>query len=251
MTMILHAGGYPATLDEVRAAKPVEPKTRSYQPVAHGELVDLLHHAVNQDLGMKVVSEEFGLARNGAQMFCTMTLDSGAHYGMSNTAEIAKANGASHGLTIGARNSTDKTLRVGIAAGAKVFVCDNLCFNGDVMVMRKHTVNVMRDLVALLAHALECARPQFAALTEDFDRLREQRFSDDQAFSFFGRAYGHQVLGTRQLATAVRAWNEPTHPDFAGRNAWSAYNACTEALKTTHPQHALERYTSLHRLVSA
>ena len=46
------------------------------------------------------------------------------------------------------------------------------------------------------------------------------------------------------LNKAAKEWFES--PVFKERTLWSAYNACTEALKTSHPMNALEKYTKLH-----
>jgi len=47
---------------------------------------------------------------------------------------------------VGLRNSHDKTYPAGLVAGSKVFVCDNLCFSGEVRLSRKHTRHAVRDL---------------------------------------------------------------------------------------------------------
>lgn len=42
-------------------------------------------------------------------------------------------------------------------------------------------------------------------------------------------------------------WLKPNHQEFAPRNAWSFYNACTEALKTCPPVTIMEKHIQLHR----
>jgi hypothetical protein len=41
--------------------------------------------------------------------------------------------------SIGIRNSMDKSMALGITAGTRVFVCENLAFSGDFVAFRKHT----------------------------------------------------------------------------------------------------------------
>jgi hypothetical protein len=48
------------------------------------------------------------------------------------------------------QDSHDKTFPIGIAFGAKVFVCDSLSFIADHVIRRKHTANAKRDLPALV-----------------------------------------------------------------------------------------------------
>ena len=48
---------------------------------------------------------------------------------------------------VGVRSTYDKSARVAFASGASVMVCSNLCVHGsDMVIMRKHTPNAMRDL---------------------------------------------------------------------------------------------------------
>src|SRR2546428_11554396 len=61
-------------------------------------------------------------------------------------------------LAIGIRNSMDRSLAVGLLAGSKVFLCDNLAFSGEARVSRKHTVNVFRDLPDLIYRMLSQVR---------------------------------------------------------------------------------------------
>jgi hypothetical protein len=46
------------------------------------------------------------------------------------------------GLSVAFRNSYDRSMSIGLAIGASVFICDNLALNGDIAVMKKHTKNV-------------------------------------------------------------------------------------------------------------
>jgi hypothetical protein len=44
-------------------------------------------------------------------------------------------------LSIGIRNSLDKSLAAGVAVGTSVIVCDKIMFKGDLTVLRKHMGN--------------------------------------------------------------------------------------------------------------
>ena len=75
--------------------------------------------------------------------------------------------------------------------------------------------------------------------------MSEIHFSDIDAANYFGQLFVNQgVLNGAQLNKATKEWFESTV--FPERTAWSAYNACTEALKSAHPMNALEKYTKLH-----
>jgi hypothetical protein len=61
---------------------------------------------------------------------------------------------ASMAYMVGIRNSINKTMAIGIAAGTKVFVCDNLAFSGELVQFRKHTKNSMEELAYLCDQAI-------------------------------------------------------------------------------------------------
>ena len=75
--------------------------------------------------------------------------------------------------------------------------------------------------------------------------MEEIEFSDIDAGNYLGQLFVNQgVLNGPQLNKASKEWFES--PVFTDRTLWSAYNACTEALKAAHPMNALEKYTKLH-----
>lgn len=234
MTMMLHCGGEPATYQDLQRIE-LPPATRTYKPVGHAQMVDILRRAITVDLGMEIRSETFGLAQHGQQMFGVITVDQGNE---------------DHALAFGTRNSLNKSLSAAFAGGGNVFVCDNLCFAGDVVVMRKHTTFVVQDIIRRLGDLLTTVVPQYEQMSADFAELKELPLNDEEAWSLLGRAVGHGILGMRQFAAALQEWTSPRHDAFAARTAWSLYNACTEAMKGTHPQSALERYTKLHALMA-
>jgi hypothetical protein len=67
----------------------------------------------------------------------------------------------------GLRNSHDKTVTAGLAAGTSVFTYDNLAFSGEVKIIRNYTRFAYRDLRNLTARAVGRGkvdapwRPQF------------------------------------------------------------------------------------------
>ncbi|MBT5427684.1 MAG: hypothetical protein HOK84_15885, partial [Bacteroidetes bacterium] len=120
--LLLHRGGEQCTLDDLRSV-PLPPETRTYQPVSHYDLAKNLAEVSGGLLrGYQLQGAQYGLARDGAQLFGVHTYKNGISGSM--------------GLSVGFRNSYDKSMSVGIAIGASVFVCDNLALTGDIAIMR-------------------------------------------------------------------------------------------------------------------
>ena len=235
MTLTVHAGGRYATRDELSIV-PVPGATDSYTPVPHNHLAETLS-VIGRDIlkGYSLDSEQYALARDGNQMFGVLTFR-GEHPDM--------------GLSVGFRNSYDKSMAIGIAIGAKVFVCDNLALAGDVTVLRKHTGNVWASLEDVAISTLYRSQKNFHRVVEDAEFLKNMKISDTGAFQYMGLLYGKGVLTPRQLPVVKREWLKPSHEDFRPRNMWSFYNACTEAMKSAPPVLVMEKHIMLHEVMT-
>ncbi len=235
MTLMVHAGGKYATRDELLLV-PVPEATDSYTPVPHNHLAETLM-TIGQDIlkGYILNAEQYALAREGNQMFGVLTFK-GEHSEM--------------GLSIGFRNSYDKSMAIGIAIGGKVFVCDNLALTGDITVLRKHTGNVWASLEDIAISTLYRSQKNFQKIVEDAEFLKNEKITDTGAFQYMGLLYGKGVLTPRQLPVVKREWLKPSHEDFQPRNMWSFYNACTEAMKSAPPVLILEKHVKLHKLIT-
>ena len=206
--------------DELEAI-PVPEATVSYQPVSHFVLANTLA-TIGQDLlrGYALAKEQYGLARQGQQMFAIQT------YSRDNS---------EMGLSIGFRNSYDKSMAIGIAIGANVFVCDNLALTGDITVLKKHTTNVWTALEETVIATLYRSQHNFDRICEDAEVLKSRELGNNEAFRAMGLLFGNNIITPRQLPVLKNQWLHPSHEEFKPRNMWSFYNSCTEVLKSTPP----------------
>ena len=234
--MILHCGGKEVSYDEL-AAVPLPEETSTYIPVSFADIVknakqiadDLLKDHTYKD-------SQYALAGKDQRMFSVL------RYQNCND---------EMGLAIGVRSSYDKSMSNGFCIGASIFVCDNLAFSGDITYMRKHTKNVLEDLEKEMTHKIYSSQKNFNNILEDKFDMAKKLMTNNQAYEFIGKLYGHNVLKPRQLAETFRNWKKPPHEEFQERNMWSLYNACTEALKSTPPNRILEQHIKLHNYATA
>ena len=232
MTLLLHKGAEPATIEQL-AMIPLPQETRSYKPVAHHELANMLSSMAGNLLPeFELVNTQFGLARDGAKMFGVHTFKNGD---------------SALGLSIGFRNSYDRSLSVGIALGAQVFCCDNLCLHGELKILRKHTSNVHADIDGLALSAIYRSRSAFNQIKQDAEVMKQIPMSDDEAYRMLGLVYGRGIITPRQIPVVKSEWLEPSHDAFEDRNLWSFYNAVTESLKSSPPQSIMERHLAIHK----
>jgi len=100
---------------ETLALVPTPPSTATHRPIPHHEVVQ----ALIETLGFRhigVVQDEYAVSPDGMKMFGVLDLES----------EIQGCR-----FAIGIRNSHDKTMRLALTCGYRVFVCSNMAFSGD------------------------------------------------------------------------------------------------------------------------
>ena len=239
MTLMVHtpegttktAEGKALTFADV-AAIPLPAQTRSYTPVGHGDYIRLIEDRAERLLGVTPTNLQLGLSRKGQQLFGTMRLGGG---------DDEKA------PIVGFRNSYDKSLSAGLCAGSQVFVCDNLCFSADgVVVMRKHSRFVWRDLQDIVDSAIRNVSNVFDQFQGQVDALKSIPVGFDDGFGYIGIARGHNYLTPNQESVAIQDWITPRHEEFSERNAWSLYNCFTEGLKKGSAGGSMDRHTAVH-----
>ena len=208
-----------ASIDDVRAvATPA--KTPSWRPMPHGDIIDHLHAAANNN-GVRVLSDSHLLARDGNRYFGMFQIDVPSRNG-----DIASV--------IGLRNSHDKSMRAAVCAGDAPFICSNLCFSNEIVLGRKHTAGLSHSAVEwLLSEAIEQLLQKRELTERRNDRLRETALCDSQAHAVAVRAMRAGACAPSHLSRVVDQWHEPEHAEFKARNAWSLQNAFSNVWRST------------------
>ncbi len=230
--LMLHCGGEPATMSDLRAV-PLPAKTETYSPVDHDELIKKVIAITTDVLPVKLMAQGFGLAKDGQRLF--------AHLRFRNGIENKEM-----GLCLGVVNSYDKRLPIKIAAGANVFVCDNLALCGEITYMRKHTGDVWNILEDAIRDHIGLTEDAFLQVLEDVKQMKRIKLTNDKAYQILGLLYGNRLLTNPMMTIARREWNEPNHKAFEPRTTWSLYNAVTAALKRARPEVIMERHRDFH-----
>lgn len=229
--MFLHRDGKEVTREQLDLI-PLPEESDTYKPVSHFELANKLltiSEVVLKDY--VIVGEHYGLARNGNQMFAYFKFQ-------KEVGDMA--------LSLAFRNSYDRSMSIGLAVGANVFVCDNLALQGEIVVMKKHTKNVWLTLEQTCIQTLYNSQACFRKITEDAQTMKRRPLDDAEAFRIMGLLYGRDIVSPRQLTIVKDQWLRPSHTEFEPRTLWSLYNACTEALKSSPPLSIMERHVRLH-----
>jgi hypothetical protein len=213
--LVLHAGGRVATPDELRDCRTPEPVGR-WHPVAHVRVLEAVKETL-AGAGYSVRAEKYALARHDARFFGVLDLETPLAAGVS--------------LSVGVRNSVDKSFPLGFAAGSRVFVCDNLAFRSELLVRRRHTVNGMKAFGQAIAGAVASLTGFREAEEARIRRMAGRELTPAEASHIILAAYRRGIISTLQQPRVCAEWEEPRHDDFRPRTAWSLFNAFTEVLK--------------------
>lgn len=223
MSLITHAGGKRVPYDALLAVETPAALSASHTIIPHATFVDQVKDMLtHRQIG--VVKEEYALARDGARMFGMMTLD------------IAR-DGVS--LVMGVRNSHDKSFSLGLVAGFRVFVCDNLAFHGDFQPLaKKHSKHLLRDLPDAIDLGIGRVSRHFPEIMGKIDGWKESQLTESDAKAIIYRAFvmGELDAPERLAKDVHQHYFNPPHEEFAPRNLWSLQNAFTEAFKDLDPQ---------------
>jgi hypothetical protein len=137
-----------------------------------------------------------------------------------------------YSLVVGLRNSHDKSIVAGLAVGAGVHVCDNLSFSSDIVIDRKHTRNIERDMPTLIESAVGRLGDARRTQDERISVYKRTELADAQAHDLVIQAYDAHIVPVTRIPEILGEWRAPRHAEFReGRNAWRLFNAFTEGLK--------------------
>ena len=216
MALLLHCGAKSATREEVDSI--VTPDgTETWTPIAHGEIAD----AVEKSLigtGLAPKSVDYGLTKDGLRLFGLYTL-AGEH--------------PDYALTVGFRNSHDKSFAASVCAGSRVFVCDNLCFSGEVTISSKHTRHLRSRLTRIVSEAVEKLTVKRQLVERRIALYKETEVaSQAHLHDLVLRSFRADAIPAQAISKVISEFEAPSHPEFRDWTLWSLSNAFTEVLKS-------------------
>jgi len=216
---------YAADESVVRAV-PCPAPTKSWAPISHGEAIDETLKAIDRT-GLRVTDARYALSGNkkksngDTRLFGEMVLEGGS----------ANVPGDFR-MAIGIRNSIDRSISYNICGGESVMVCGNMCFHGDFMEKRKHTVNIREHLPGLIDGALGRYLMDFGKRIDQVEFWKDMEIEDRDASHAIIECVRQNVLPANRVKNVLEEYENPHHEEFKSRTVWSLHNAFTEAHKT-------------------
>jgi hypothetical protein len=242
-SLILHAGGYSASLADVTNVATPRP-TASHFPIPHRLFLDTVLEALSYH-GYAVTSQEHGLmGKGGEDYFGVITLDR------------TSADG-DYTHVLGLRNSHRMKFSAQAVLGTRVFVCDNLAFRSSDAVVkfsRKHTAFILRDFPRICIDKVAELPGYFDSTEQQISRWKNLFLGTDPVEVRKNAAdlcMTALVKGATNGRLLPRVWHEFTRPDgpgghnaLKGDTVWSLFNAFTEVEKHTDSPAESQRRTA-------
>lgn len=243
LNMMIHCGAeYTPDVDAVRNVI-TPPKTGSWHPIPHHYLINEVQKRI-EEAGLQIVAESHALTAKGAK---GKAGDGSRYFGMMQVepANIIERND-DFSFVVGLRNSHDKAFAAGLVLGTGCFVCDNLCFSGEIKLARRHTVNIMRDLPNVINRAVSRLVESRTAEVDRVNTYKTTEFSKLEASDALIQLLKSKAFPKIKIDEVIEQWETPNHPEFQPRTAWSMFNAVTEVLKSTSIMMLPDRTTKLN-----
>jgi hypothetical protein len=218
-TLLAHCGTNKLTREELQSV-PTPDGTLTHRPVPHFEIVQALIETLGfRNIG--VVRDEYAVSNDGMKMFGVLDLET--------SFEGCR-------FSIGVRNANDKSMRLALTVGYRVFVCDNMAFHGDFTpVLAKHSKHF--SLVDALSVGVDRMQRNFEPMRNQVERWKDLQLPEAYGKLIIYRAFIEGELeAPRHLAQRVHdLYFNPKFPEFAPRTLWSLSNAFTSAFKELDP----------------
>ena len=213
--LVLHCGARAIGREQL-AAIPCPAATATWHPIPHIELVNQIERSLKNS-NMTIVHESYGVTEDNARMFGLL--------------QVANCNNdKDYAYVIGVRGAIDKSLSRGLAVGSSVFVCDNLAFSSEIVMHRKQTINIMRDLPAMVDTAIGQLSARWNDQSRRIAAYKNKEIGIVDADHFLAELAG-DVFPWQRFSEIRAEFLAPRHAEFQKNTLWALFNAVTEFLK--------------------
>ena len=139
MNLTLHCGSRHVQREQIERC-PTPPRTDTWVPIPHYRLLEQVETTLT-GAGLRIINQAHAMPHDGLRYFGLMEVTNGRSH-------------QDYGMVLGLRNSHDNSFPAALAVGSCVFVCDNLSFSAEVVIARRHTRFIHRDLPGLVQRAV-------------------------------------------------------------------------------------------------
>ena len=209
---------------------PAVPYTKTFHPVHHAEVIRAIKEAIGV-VGMEIVKSEYVLGQDGMKMFGVYDLS-------QDTSELS--------WSIGIRNSMNKSMSLGITAGTRVFVCENLCLSGEFLAFRKHTNGLDAEELTYLAYrSMRNMIPKLTAFQKWHQDLRNYPLTELEAKILLVEIMANSVIP----ASKFHEFNG-LYAKVYDDSLWGFHEATTEVLRGSNLMSLPQKNKVLNQVIN-
>jgi hypothetical protein len=213
--------------------------TETYSPVPHADIIQAVTDKANT-LGYTINQETYHSTPDGKRLVGQVTF------------EMADPDLR---FMIAFRNSYDKSMALGFAAGGSVIVCSNGMIASDtgIALKRKHTGDIRDELNVKVHEAFQYLDTNMELLKESMGTMKDCMISKRVASELLGRmVVEEEILNTMQLNIVRNAMEKDPHFKWNGNSTtvWNFYNNITESLKRSHPTSMIQDHVDAHQFIT-
>ncbi|MCP5006404.1 MAG: DUF945 domain-containing protein [Planctomycetes bacterium] len=221
MNLMLHCGAEQIDRDSELMTRVPHSQGLRHAPIPHQTFVkqveDIATHA-----GLVIRNEAFGALKDGSRFFGLMEV--GSKQSLLSTEDYT--------TVIGMRGSHDRSISAGLVAGSGVFVCDNLCFSGEVKIATKQTTHLLDRLPTLVYDAIGKVVELAELQADRFKYYKGAHLTNHQADAAITGLVRIGAINPSQVGQVIEEYDEPSYEEFAQeKNVWRLHNAVTEIYK--------------------
>ena len=213
---VMHCGAQAVPFPTI-VGMPEPQRTETHLPIPHHQFFELAQDRLIAQ-GYDITQPMHFLNREGAHYFAIMQIN-----------HRDEERNPDHSTLCALRNSHDKTFAASLAVGAKVFVCDNLSFSGDIVVGRKHTPNIWDELPQIFEGAISKIRVMRKRQDVRFAEYRNAPLDDYTADHLIMETFRQGIINLKRIGQVNKEWHNPS-ADHGDKSVWRYFNAVTKAL---------------------
>jgi hypothetical protein len=206
------------------------PVTDTFQPIAHSFLINQIEEAL-AFRHIHIERCEFAVSTDGMKLFGLLEVNQ-TYEGVQ--------------FAIGLRTSNDKSMSLGMTAGYRVFVCDNMALSGDFKPLyAKHSKNL--DVIESVSIGIDRIQRGWQPLRESIDyKLKTELSRDDARLLIYNAFTAHKLPVSlfKSVSTAYESYSEKS-------TLWSVENHFTESFKKLNPLSQFQAAAKLPKALAA
>lgn len=231
-TMVIHAGAHRIERADLYQLELPE-ATDTFQPIAHSKLIEAVEESLTYR-NLSIVREEYAVSKDGMKMFALLEINSGMQ---------------GIGFAIGLRNANNKSMRLGMVAGYRVFICDNMALSGEFKPMlAKHTKNF--DLIESVSIGVDRVQRNFLPLKQQIGVMKNITLKTNEAKQFIYDSFTEHKLPVSLFKEVHNNYFDSPIPEFRDFNVWALTNAYTSAFKKLQPISQFEQSAKVGKLIN-